>query len=257
MYRFWYDVLVKNYGERVEYVYSDTDSFVISLEVDDLEKEIKEGPLAEYLDLSNFPPGHYLYNDKFKGHLGKLKIETAPEFIHEFIGLKPKAYSFTTTNSDTSKNTLKGVPHHIRKNITINQYKECLYNNNPIHSDIHNLRFYKSEMSLVKTRKLTLSPFEDKRFYINANTSYGYGHPKTRLHERDNIIVSEEEEEEDRVEEVEEEERVGEERVADEEEEEEKEEELVVDEEEEEQWMEDIVSLLSEYDDRVNESKKK
>ena len=89
MYQFWYDVLVKNYGERVHYVYSDTDSFIINLEVEDLAEEIR-GPLAPHLDLSNFPIDHPLYDNTCKGHLGKMKIETAQHFMTEFVALKPK-----------------------------------------------------------------------------------------------------------------------------------------------------------------------
>ena len=73
-----------------------------------------QGPLADHLDLSNIPLDHPLYSNRCKGELGKLKIETAPYHMKEFIALKPKAYSYTTTESDqVYKNTLKGVPKHI------------------------------------------------------------------------------------------------------------------------------------------------
>ena len=186
MYKFWYDVLVKEYGDRVTFVYSDTDSFVISLESDDIANEIK-GPLADHLDLSNFPPNHPLYNDKYKGHLGKLKIETAADYMSEFVALRPKMYSFLTSKSQVNHNTLKGIPNHIRQKLTLEQYKECLYENIPVHSVIHNLRFYNHDMSVIRNNKLTLSSFEDKRFYDDSTKSYGYGHPKTLVDMGDEI----------------------------------------------------------------------
>ena len=79
MYSFFYDVLKAQYGDRVEFVYSYTDSFVINLKTEDLDEEIK-GPLAPYMDLSNYPPDHELYNDQSKGKLGLWKNET-PEII--------------------------------------------------------------------------------------------------------------------------------------------------------------------------------
>ena len=79
------------------------------------------------MDLSHFPLNHPFYSDKCKGELGKLKIEIGPYLIKEFVGLKSKAYLYTTMQSvHTSHSTLKGVPKHIRNNIDIKTYKECL-----------------------------------------------------------------------------------------------------------------------------------
>ena len=77
MHRFWYSTNVPTYGKRAQFVYSDTDSFVINIETDDIIKEI-QGRLADNLDLSNFPLDHPLCSNRCKGELGKLKLETAP-----------------------------------------------------------------------------------------------------------------------------------------------------------------------------------
>ena len=136
MYKFWYSTIVPTYGKRAQFVYSDTDSFIINLKTEDIIKEIK-GPLANYLDLSNFPPYHPLYSNKCKGELGKLKIETAPFHMKEFIALKPKAYTYTATKNDqASNNTLKGVPSHIRNGLNLDSYKQCLYSNTRFSKDI-------------------------------------------------------------------------------------------------------------------------
>ena len=99
MYRFWYSTIVPTYGKRAQFVYSATDSFIINLETEDIVKEIK-GPLADHLDLFNFPPDYPLYSYRCKGELGKLKIEAAPYHMMEFIALKPKAYIYTITEND-------------------------------------------------------------------------------------------------------------------------------------------------------------
>ena len=176
MYKFWYDVLLKEYGNRIEFVYSDTDSFIFKLETDDLSKEIK-GPLAPYLDLSNFPPHHPLYDTSCKGQLGKIKIETGAEFMKEFVALKPKMYSYSTTGATRCFNTLKGVPHCDRVDITLEQYRDCMYSGKLYSVTTNRLQFVNQEMSMIANNKLALSPYEDKRFYINENTSVGYGHP--------------------------------------------------------------------------------
>ena len=101
--------------------------------------------------------------------------------MKEFIALKLKAYSYTTTESDqVCNNTLKGVPKHIRNSLNLETYKECLYSNMRISKDIFNLRFYNKEMSLTKNSKIILSSFEDKRYYVDSLNSYGYGHHKMK-----------------------------------------------------------------------------
>ena len=147
MYKFWYSTIVPTYGKRVQFVYSDTDSIIIDIETDDIIKEI-QGPLAHLLDLSNFPLNHPLYSDRCKGELSKLKIETAPYHMIEFIALKPKTYSYTTTQSDqVCDDTLKRVPKHIRNSLNLETYKECLYSNMRINKDIFTLRFYNKDIS--------------------------------------------------------------------------------------------------------------
>ena len=175
-YQFWYDVLMKTYGDKVEFVYSDTDSFIINLETDDIEREI-QGPLAPFLDLSNFPSDHKLFNNKFKGHLGKLKIETQNHHITQFVGLKPKMYSFMTTANNTPHNTLKGVPLYRRKEISFDQYLKCLTEGKTLKTDLTRLQFTKQEMSLIEMTKVALSSYEDKRYYFDNFKSVGYGHP--------------------------------------------------------------------------------
>ena len=130
----------------------DTDSFVLNLETNDLSKEIK-GPLAEHLDLSNFPTNHPLYDDRNKGKLGKLKIETGAEFITEFVALKPKVYSYTTTKSRVSHNILKGVSRQKKNKLNIQDYKDCLYRHKLTRTQMNNLRFKNNFIYQKLTRK--------------------------------------------------------------------------------------------------------
>ena len=102
--------------------------------------------------------------------------------MKEFIALKPKAYTYTTTkNNKASNNTLKGVPSHIRNGLNLDSYKERLYSNTRFSKDIFNLRFYNKHMSLTKKSKVILSSFVDKRCDVNNLESYGYGHPIIKM----------------------------------------------------------------------------
>ena len=47
MYQFYYDVLKPKYGDKVRLAYTDTDSFVLYIETDDIYEDLKQ--LNEYM----------------------------------------------------------------------------------------------------------------------------------------------------------------------------------------------------------------
>ena len=93
MYDFCYNVLKENYGDDVNLVYMDTDSFLLDLKNVDVYKQMQNGALKEHIDLSNFPTNHHLYSEENKGKLGLLKFETADNPISEVTCLAPKCHS--------------------------------------------------------------------------------------------------------------------------------------------------------------------
>ena len=56
------------------------------------------------MNLSNFPPGHELYDNSRKGQLGLLKSLTGHVPIKEVISLAPKAYSILSVDYTTLTN---------------------------------------------------------------------------------------------------------------------------------------------------------
>ena len=90
MYSFYYDVLKPKYDNKIKLIYTDTDSYVIKIETDDLYEDFKE--INEYMDFSDYPPEHPNYDKTNKKVLGKFKDEMNGKIITHFIGLKPKAY---------------------------------------------------------------------------------------------------------------------------------------------------------------------
>ena len=97
--------------------------------------------------------------------------------MKEFIALKPTMYSYMCTGSNHSHITLKGVPACDSIDITLEQYREWLYNGELHRVTTNRLQFLNQDMSMVTTNNLALSPFEDKRYYLNNNISAGYGRP--------------------------------------------------------------------------------
>ena len=92
MYSFYYDVLKPKYDDKIKLVHTDTDSFVIKVETDDIYEDFKE--IHEYMDFSDYPQEHPNYDKTNKKVLGKFKDEMNGKAITHFIGLKPKAYCY-------------------------------------------------------------------------------------------------------------------------------------------------------------------
>ena len=99
--------------------------------------------------------------------------------ITEFIGLKPKMYSFNYINKDNivvNKNTHKGVKESISLNH--NEYKKSLYKEELIYKEFYNLQLNKQNIYLDKIKKIALNPFESKRYWIDNINSLPYGYVK-------------------------------------------------------------------------------
>ena len=56
MMRFYYDQLKVWYGDRVHLLFTNTESFMLEIQTDDWEADMKK--YKEFFDLSFYPPGH-------------------------------------------------------------------------------------------------------------------------------------------------------------------------------------------------------
>ena len=173
MYQFWYEHLKNKY--KVELVYTDTDSLIIQVETDDIYKDMFED--KNLYDFSEYPINHPNYDITNKKVLGKFKDEMKSLIITEFIGLKPKMYSFNYINKDNivvNKNTHKGIKEPISLNH--DEYKRSLYKEELIYKEFYNLQLNKQNIYLDKINKIALNPFESKRYWIDNINSLPYGY---------------------------------------------------------------------------------
>ena len=111
MYQFWYDHFKNKFNNKVELIYSDTDSFIIHVETDDIYKDMLED--KNLYDFSEYPTDHPNYDTTNKKVLMKYKDDLKSKIITEFIGLKPKMNSFDYIDND----------------IIVNKYEYDEYNN--------------------------------------------------------------------------------------------------------------------------------
>ena len=172
MYEFWYDHLKEKYNDKVELIYTDTDSFVIQVKTDDIYKDMFEN----IYDFSKYPTDHPNYNIENKKVLGKLKYELNGKIITEFCSLKPKMYSYEYIDNYTilNKNKHKGIK--ISIDLKHNEYKRSLYKEELIYKEFYNLQLNKQKMFLDKINKIALNPFDSKRRWLNNIESVPYGY---------------------------------------------------------------------------------
>ena len=87
MYEKYCDILQPYFGqENIQLHYMHTDSFVLSLKIQDIIKDLKN--LEDIFDFRNLDKSHELFSDKNKKLVGKFKIETPKSnWIDKFICL--------------------------------------------------------------------------------------------------------------------------------------------------------------------------
>ena len=83
MYDFFYNVLKKQYGEKCELLYTDTDSLLLEIETEDFYKDMEEK--KDLYDTSDYPKEHPLHSNTNKKVLGKMKDEGAGIPIAECV----------------------------------------------------------------------------------------------------------------------------------------------------------------------------
>ena len=94
MYETYYDKLQPYFGqENLKVHYMDCDSFVLSIETQNIINDLKN--LEDLFDFSNLNENHELFSNKNKKLVGKFKVET-PEiiWIDEFVALRSKCFAF-------------------------------------------------------------------------------------------------------------------------------------------------------------------
>ena len=124
MYETYYDELQPYFGqENLKLHYMDCDSFVLSIETQNIFNHLKN--LEDLFHFSNLNENHELFSNKNKKVSGKFKTET-PEnsWIDEFVCSRSKAYSFRCGNKKTNK--LKGISKPYSKKNKFDENKNCL-----------------------------------------------------------------------------------------------------------------------------------
>ena len=132
---------------------------------------------AELYDTSDYPPEHPLHRIANKKALGKMKDECTGRPIAKYVSLRPKMYSIFEASGGNIKKA-KGVKKNVTKrHIRHEQYKEALFEKQTFRHSMDVLRSERHHIYGQRLRKVSLSPFDSKRWIAeNGADTLAYGH---------------------------------------------------------------------------------
>ena len=180
MYDFHYNYIKPKYENKAKLLFTDTDSLMYEIETEDFYKDISidvkdRFDTSEYKDKhpSGIPTG---CNKKV---LGMFKDEVGGRCIDEFIGLRSKLYSYKMFEGEESKRC-KGVKKSvIKKSITHEDYKTCLFTGKEQLRKMNVIRSYDHEIYTEEVNKVALSADDDKRYILEDGIhTLAWGHYK-------------------------------------------------------------------------------
>jgi hypothetical protein len=185
MYKFWYDYIKVHFpGEMSRLILTDTDSLIIQFTCENVYSSLLAAGI-EYLDPSNYPTSHVMYNTINKAKLDKMKDENCGVPIDEIVAIRPKMYSITVCQKGPDgpiikeKHVAKGIQRNVAYNLRHQQYKEQLFNPTVHRVDNNRLMSSKHQMYAVTVNKIGLSSNDDKRYILDDKIStLAYGHKR-------------------------------------------------------------------------------
>jgi len=180
MYKFHYDFVKRVWpGKQSELLFTDTDSLMYEITAPRVYETIWEN--RDKFDLSDYPRDSPYYDPTNAKVIGKFKDEAGGKSIIEFVGLRPKMYSFTVADgagaAPVEKIRAKGIQRAACKELRHADYlrqlhepRENMLVNRRIGSRLH--RVYTYEFN-----KRGLCAFDDKRYICeNGIDTFAHGH---------------------------------------------------------------------------------
>ncbi|KAK3103084.1 hypothetical protein FSP39_016343 [Pinctada imbricata] len=183
MYDFHYNFVKARYGSRAQLCFTDTDSLCYDIRTEDVYADIQEN--KDLFDFSEYPKDHSLYDTTNEMVIGKMKDECKGNVMREFVGLKPKMYSFAyekKIDDDVYQceeiKKAKGVSKSVVEySINHDNFRGCLLNQEYQMESMVSFRSYNHQIYTIRLNKTSLNPFDDKRFILNdGQNTLAHGH---------------------------------------------------------------------------------
>uniref|UniRef100_U9URW3 Uncharacterized protein n=1 Tax=Rhizophagus irregularis (strain DAOM 181602 / DAOM 197198 / MUCL 43194) TaxID=747089 RepID=U9URW3_RHIID len=192
MYDFWYNHIKRKYGDKAKLCYTDTDSFIIEIETENVYDDMVED--ADLFDFSDYPEDHPLLKKlppdqlitkpdgtrelKNKKVIGKWKDENAGTRITRYAGNRSKSYVVETENASKNIQKSKGLKKSlVNKELTIDIYERCILEG--VEDKPRTAYFLQCERFvpyIIRRTKKSINPLDSKRWILNDRiTTWAYG----------------------------------------------------------------------------------
>ena len=152
MYEFHYNYIKNEYDNKSKLLFTDTDSLMYEIKTVDVHEDFSSN--KEMFDFSNYSTKSKYYDNSNKLVIGKMKDETRGAAIEEFVGLKPKIYSFMVDDGEHKK--AKSMKRNAIAIISHNEYKDVLLNN----------KCLRYSMNRIQNEDHRIGTFEIKKNFI-------------------------------------------------------------------------------------------
>ena len=171
IYDFHYNYIIPKFGKKQKLLFTDTDSLCYEIETDDFFADIADD-VEEMFDTSNFEKNHPSgIQGKNKKVPGMMKDEAGGKIIEEFVGLRAKLYSYKMFEGKEEKKC-KGIKKVvIKKQISFDDYKECLLSKQPQMRKMNVIRSHQHEIFSETVNKIALAADDDKRIILDDGVS--------------------------------------------------------------------------------------
>jgi hypothetical protein len=183
MYDLHYEYIKPKYGENARLLFTDTDSLCYEIKIEDFFKDIS-GDVHKKFDTSNLGESHQsgLPTGINKKVIGMMKIETGVKQIGEIVGLRSKLYAYRMVEDGSEEKKCKGIEKVvIKKEITFNNYKDCLFSGEKQWRGMNVFRSRLHEIYTERVVKVALSANDDKRIIMAEGiNTMAIGHKSLR-----------------------------------------------------------------------------
>ncbi len=181
MYRFHYDYVKPKWGDKAALLFTDTDSLCYEIQTDDIYEDIKDDA-PEWFDTSNYEKDHPLFSKKNKKQVGFMKDECRGNQILRFVGLRSKLYAYEV---DRERDNILGTRDNIgkyiiKKEITIDDYEECLFSKQPQFRTMNTIRSRQHDVGTERINKTALSADDKRGILPDGNQTMVIGHWRTQ-----------------------------------------------------------------------------
>ncbi|KAE9521340.1 hypothetical protein AGLY_018262 [Aphis glycines] len=182
MYDYHYNVIRKQYGNKANLMYTDTDSLVYHIMTDNFYNDLVNNPiLLDRMDTSNLPTTHPYYIAERRKIPGFFSDETDGLIITEFCALRAKSYAYKINGEEKIK--AKGIRGHVVKNhMSFDHHRQCLFGEldfETCRQQNVSIRSFRHQLVTLTTNKMTYNCFDDKRVMLEDNIhTYAHGHYK-------------------------------------------------------------------------------